>query len=198
MGLSDAEIEARLAVLRRQRDALDREIADLVLYLELGRRLRGEAGPAADGREGGGGTRSEPTIVPPPRRRDAAPAAPSAGPPTPAFEVPEPPEPWADPGPDASGRRRGGAIPPPIPFTEDAAGARRYGRALVAAACAAIAQAGRPLHAAELLSLLLEQGFTVPGRDPVAALNTRLWKRAGPNGPLRRVAEATYALAAPA
>jgi hypothetical protein len=32
----------------------------------------------------------------------------------------------------------------------------------------------------------------------LAALNTRLWKRAGPNGPLRRVAEATYALAAPA
>ena len=36
------------------------------------------------------------------------------------------------------------------------------------------------------------------GRDPVAALNTRLWKRAGRNGPLRRVAEAPYALAAPA
>ncbi|TXM87244.1 hypothetical protein FV223_27850, partial [Methylobacterium sp. WL116] len=41
MGLSEAEIEARLASLRRQRDALEREIADHVLYLELGRRLRG-------------------------------------------------------------------------------------------------------------------------------------------------------------
>ncbi|TXM89699.1 hypothetical protein FV222_26290, partial [Methylobacterium sp. WL103] len=45
MELSEAEIEARLSDLRRRREALDREIADHVLYLELGRRLRG-AGPA--------------------------------------------------------------------------------------------------------------------------------------------------------
>ena len=37
---SEVEIEARLAELRRRRDALDREIADHLLYLELGRRLR--------------------------------------------------------------------------------------------------------------------------------------------------------------
>jgi hypothetical protein len=203
VGLSDAEIEARLAVLRRQRDALDREIADLVLYLELGRRLRGEAGGGADGRDGGV-IRSEPDPAPPPQQRDTSPTAPAA----PPREPPEPDELWASPGPDAPGRRPAGppaegrrpgdAIPPAIPFTEDAAGARRYGRALVAAACAALAEAGRPLHAAELLEILRDQGFTVPGRDPVAALNTRLWKRSGPNGPLRRVAEATYALAAPA
>ena len=46
MGLSESEIEARLAALRRRREALDREIADLVLYLELGRRL-GAAGSDA-------------------------------------------------------------------------------------------------------------------------------------------------------
>ncbi|MGT2478531.1 hypothetical protein ACU4GR_05775 [Methylobacterium oryzae CBMB20] len=76
-----------------------------------------------------------------------------------------------------------GPIPPAIAFTEDAAGARRYGRAVVQAACAAIARAGRPLHAAEILAVLAGQGFTLPGRDPVAALNTRLWKRSGPGGP---------------
>ncbi|TXM90999.1 hypothetical protein FV219_21595, partial [Methylobacterium sp. WL122] len=40
MELSEAEIEARLSDLRRRREALDREIADHVLYLELGRRAR--------------------------------------------------------------------------------------------------------------------------------------------------------------
>ena len=74
---------------------------------------------------------------------------------------------------------------------------RRYGRAVVEAACAAIGRAGRPLHAAEILEVLVGQGFTLPGRDPVAALNTRLWKRSGPGGPLSRVGEATYALAPP-
>ena len=44
---SEAEIEARLAELRRRREAIDREIADHLLYLELGRRLR--AGTAAEG-----------------------------------------------------------------------------------------------------------------------------------------------------
>ncbi|MGT2478532.1 hypothetical protein ACU4GR_05780 [Methylobacterium oryzae CBMB20] len=39
MALSECEIATRLAALRRQREALDREIADLVLYQELGRRL---------------------------------------------------------------------------------------------------------------------------------------------------------------
>nr|WP_137831836.1 hypothetical protein [Methylobacterium sp. L1A1] len=49
MGLSEAQAEARLADLRRRRDALEREIADLVLYLELGRRLAGPAGQGDTG-----------------------------------------------------------------------------------------------------------------------------------------------------
>lgn len=87
------------------------------------------------------------------------------------------------------------AIPPAVAFTEDPTAARRYGRALVEAACDVIAQAGRPLHAGEILEHLVARGFTVPGRDPVAALNTRLWKRATADGPLRRLGEASYALA---
>ncbi|MHB2207703.1 hypothetical protein [Methylobacterium sp. CM6257] len=209
MGLSEAEIEARLAVLRRQREALDREIADMVLYLELGRRLgavgtvpdpRGDGGPAPAGEVLGQRTGAEPVPL-----RDAAspqPAGTWSPPPVrpgpPLDEVPVPR------GGRISGRRSElpadgqaapGTIPPAIAFTEDAAGARRYGRALVNAACGAITEAGRPLHAAEILEILLARGFTLPGRDPVAALNTRLWKRAGPGGPLRRVGEATYALA---
>ncbi|RUP12315.1 MAG: hypothetical protein EKK43_22280 [Methylobacterium sp.] len=212
MGLSESEIEARLAALRRQREALDRQIADLVLYLELGRRL-GAAGsgaraasdpvpepgtrlrgdPADDpalGDPGVPGDRSGPAAEDSgaPRGRRGAEARPEVRP-----EV----RPEARPvvRPDAAGAR--GAIPPAIAFTEDAAGARRYGRAVVEAACAAIGRAGRPLHAAEILEVLVGQGFTLPGRDPVAALNTRLWKRSGPGGPLSRVGEATYALAPP-
>lgn len=212
MGLSESEIEARLAALRRQREALDRQIADLVLYLELGRRL-GAAGsgaraasdpvpepgtrlrgdPADDpalGDPGVPGDRSGPAAEDSgaPRGRRGAEARPEARP-----EV----RPEARPvvRTDAAGAR--GAIPPAIAFTEDAAGARRYGRAVVEAACAAIGRAGRPLHAAEILEVLVGQGFTLPGRDPVAALNTRLWKRSGPGGPLSRVGEATYALAPP-
>ncbi|WP_182180405.1 hypothetical protein [Methylobacterium radiotolerans] len=56
MGLSDSEIAARLAALRRQREALDREIADLVLYQELGRRLAA----------GGADARPDPTLKPDP------------------------------------------------------------------------------------------------------------------------------------
>ncbi|MDP4005536.1 hypothetical protein [Methylobacterium sp. NEAU K] len=192
MGLSDDEIEARLAALRRQREALDREIADLVLYLELGRRLRGAGArpvppdPDEHAPDRSAGPAAGPT---------ARPTARSASGPR---EVPAPgPAAAPRPGPEggASEEAAPDGIPPAIAFTEDAAGARRYGRALVEAACAAIAQAGRPLHAGEILETLLARGFTLPGRDPVAALNTRLWKRAGPGGPLRRVAEATYALA---
>ena len=204
MGLSDAEIAMRLAALRRQREALDREIADLVLYQELGRRLAAAGaavGAAARGQEAGSDADSI---------RAASPDLIRAGD---ATLPPAPPRPVR--GPDVVRTSDGGAagagsatagrsgmgegppsIPPAIAFTEDAAGARRYGRALVGAACAALAQAGRPLHAAEILEVLAGQGFTLPGRDPVAALNTRLWKRSGPDGPLRRVGEATYALAA--
>ncbi|MGU3664898.1 hypothetical protein ACLBX9_11990 [Methylobacterium sp. A49B] len=233
MGLSEAEIEARLALLRRRREALDREIADLVLYLELGRRLAGtgtDAGetetrpetrlkiaPGAsrdprprgpDGPPAGWGD-PPPDVVSSARRVPAAPARPRAELRS-APQVEDAAEDTAevaaerprDGSAEGTGRAEGsgalGAIPPAIPFAEDAAGARRYGRALVGAACAALAEAGRPLHAAEILAVLAGRGFTVPGRDPVAALNTRLWKRAGPDGPLRRVGEATYALAPPA
>ena len=179
MSLSEAEIEARLALLRQRREGLDREIADLVLYRELGRRF----GAAGTRTEAASEPAFDPPSVPPTNRAASALVR-------------------AQPGPRSAGHaddpEAGGAIPPAIPFTEDAAGARRYGRALVEAARRTIAEAGRPLHAAEILSVLVSQGFTVPGRDPVAALNTRLWKRSGPDGPLRRVGEATYALAAPA
>jgi HB1, ASXL, restriction endonuclease HTH domain len=217
VGLSESEIEARLAALRRQREALDREIADLVLYLELGRRLgvggtgdRARTEPVA---RAGPDDRTDP--VPEPGRtpdRAPVPRPDPAAAPVARGQVPAPvrvagPSAAAHPGPPSATRSDArpeprpeipwpaGAIPPAVAFTEDAAGARRYGRAVVQAACAAIAQAGRPLHAAEILEVLLRHGFTLPGRDPVAALNTRLWKRAGPDGPLRRVGEATYALA---
>ncbi|SDN67217.1 HB1, ASXL, restriction endonuclease HTH domain [Methylobacterium phyllostachyos] len=207
MALSDAEIELRLAALRRQREALDREIADLVLYQELGRRLAAGAGTAVQDRETGSDADHirAPILNPVPnpiREGDAAlqsqPAPPRSIPGTDTVRAFE----GGNASAGSAGAGRSGiraappSIPPAIAFTEDAAGARRYGRALVQAACAALAQAGRPLHAAEILEVLSDQGFTLPGRDPVAALNTRLWKRSGPDGPLRRVGEATYALAA--
>ncbi|AIQ89691.1 hypothetical protein MCBMB27_01201 [Methylobacterium phyllosphaerae] len=208
MGLSESEIEARLAALRRQREALDRQIADLVLYLELGRRL-GAAGSGARAAsdpvpEPGARLRGDPADDPAlgdpgvPGDR-SGPAAEDSGAPRGRRGAEARPEVRPEARPvvrtDAAGAR--GAIPPAIAFTEDAAGARRYGRAVVEAACAAIGRAGRPLHAAEILEVLVGQGFTLPGRDPVAALNTRLWKRSGPGGPLSRVGEATYALAPP-
>ncbi|SFM03318.1 winged helix-turn-helix domain-containing protein [Methylobacterium pseudosasicola] len=202
MGLSEDEIEARLAALRRQREALDREIADLVLYLELGRRLSGAGSGPAPADRGRGDAPGSPARPAPESPAVAAPDTPvGASPPRGARPVSDPIgfEAWDTPpretrhGPP-DGEADG--IPPAVAFTEDAAAARRYGRALVEAACAAIREAGRPMHAGEILEILLARGFTLPGRDPVAALNTRLWKRSGPGGPLRRVAEATYALAA--
>ena len=200
MGLSEHEIEARLAALRRQREALDREIADLVLYLELGRRLSGTPGGLA-GSDRGGSAFPDRMGRPTPGLKDVA--APDRAVGTAVASRPDPVRlaSTEDVAPREArplpSRMEASGIPPAIAFTEDAAGARRYGRALVEAACAAIAAAGRPLHAGEILEILLARGFTLPGRDPVAALNTRLWKRAGPGGPLRRVAEATYALAHP-
>ena len=143
MFLNEAEAEAALAALRRQRDALDLQIADHALYLELGRRL-GTGSPAL-----------------------ATPAT--------AETVRAPVEPHeARPG-------------------EDIAAARRQGRALVAAALDILHEAGRPLHAGEILPGLTARGFDIPGHDPVAALNTRLWKRSSPGGPLRRLGDAVYA-----
>ncbi len=165
MFLSEAEAEAALRDLRHRRDALDRAIAEHQLYLELGRRLGGPA-----------------------RAAEALPGQPV---------VPEPtsvPVPGTGQGHDAYTDGRG---PEPAPDLaragEDLVAARRHGRALVAAAINLLHEAGRPLHAGEILEGLTALGFAVPGHDPVAALNTRLWKRAGPGGPLKRLGEAVYA-----
>ena len=185
MSLSEQEAEARLAALRRQRETLDRAIADLVLYLELGRRLN-----AAD-----------PEAAPPASAPAPAPA-PSA--PMPAPEPP--PEPWSAPWPETVAEAPAAAprparpvrrahAPPPVAFAEDPTGARQYGRALIEAACAILGEAGGPLHARDIHDALIARGFAIPGRDPVAALNTRLWKRSGEGGPLRRHGEAVYGLA---
>lgn len=246
---SEAEIEARLAELRRRREAIDREIADHLLYLELGRRLRAgtaEAGAASAGDDAdpdaadppgpvfpgpaeAGGTGPDggapprrwparepaagpavPPSVPPPLSPAAASgaargwAAPAARP-SPVAPVPAAPSPFPAPAPSPvaampvppPGRSPGPSPepegpPPPVSFEEDPAGARRYGRALVEAAVAVLAEAGRPMHAGEILEHLAARGFGVPGQDPVAALNTRLWKRSGPGGPLRRLGDAVY------
>ena len=179
MGLSEQDAEERLAQLRRQREALDREIADLVLYLELGRRLKA------------GGPRP---ATPDPRPMADHP---------PSVPLSEPwPEPRPEPEPEAvptfaslPPRPRRPSAPGPVAFAEDPAGARRYGRALIEAACAILAAAGQPLHAREIHDGLIARGFAIPGRDPVAALNTRLWKRSGEGGPLRRHGDAVYGLA---
>ncbi|MEH3116178.1 MAG: HTH domain-containing protein [Methylorubrum populi] len=169
MVLSEAEAQARLDALRRQRDAIERRIADLLLYLDLGRRLGGP--PASAG--------SEPTETP---------AA------APQRAVPEPVPPRGENlGPGGVERF------PQAPGAQPEAGlsetvlARRYGRAVIEAALAVLEEAGRPLHASEILARIAAQGFFLPGQDPVAALNTRLWKRSGPGGPLKRLGDAVYA-----
>ncbi|GJE41483.1 winged helix-turn-helix domain-containing protein [Methylobacterium soli] len=202
---SEAEIEARLAALRRRREALDREIADLTLYRELGRRL-GEPrlGAAPE-------PRPDPADDPP-----ARPPLSGSGPrPHPApGEAALPPQPWAAPAPLRPSPGAAGPAPqspgpqfqvsqipvsqlpvPPVAFEDDPVAARRYGRAVIEAAIGVLEAAGRPLHAGEILERLAAQGFTLPGQDPVAALNTRLWKRSGPGGPVRRMGDAVYALA---
>ena len=186
MVLSEAEAEARLAALHRERAALDRAIADLTLYLELGRRLTGA--PAPGDAVSGGPPGSRPGG--PPFAHAAAPASPVGRPadpplsPPPAAPVPVPAGgPAEAPVADPAAR--------PGDMTEGAL-ARRHGRALIDAALAVLDEAGRPLHAGEILAVLANRGFAVPGHDPVAALNTRLWKRAGPGGPLRRLGDAVY------
>ncbi|RVU14009.1 winged helix-turn-helix domain-containing protein [Methylobacterium oryzihabitans] len=74
-------------------------------------------------------------------------------------------------------------------------GPRQEGRRLIEAALAVLSGAGRPMHAAEIWERLAASGLTLPGHDPVAALNTRLWKRAQGNGPVRRLGDAVYAAA---
>jgi hypothetical protein len=235
---SEAEIRARLADLRRRREALDREIADHLLYLELGRRLR--ASPQTDGRadavvdapaDGARDPSPDPSPDPWPDPWPPSGAEPPAGPGHPARDpaptmpgAPAPPgprawaAPWAAPAArpqgvagrapgdamaprapapvpspiPSSGASSGASPPPAVPFEEDPAATRRYGRALVEAALAVLTEANRPMHAGEILEHLAARGFAVPGQDPVAALNTRLWKRSGPGGPLRRLGDAVY------
>lgn len=172
MGLSEAQAEARLAELRRRRDAIEREIADLVLYLELGRRLAGP--PGQGGAEASG-------------EREGDPALPRPAPPLPAAEPVRAAPPSPPPADPPAARPEAG------PRLSETVQARRYGRALIEAALATLEEAGRPLHASEIWARLSDQGFALPGADPVAALNTRLWKRSGPGGPLRRLGDAVYA-----
>ena len=150
MFLTEAEAEARLSDLYRERSRIERAIADLTLFLDIGRRISVPARGAVDG------------------WRDPAPVAPS---PDTASE-----EPAGESGGDRSQ-------------------ARREGRLLMEAASEILEEAGRPLHAAEILEGLTLRGLSVPGIDPVAALNTRLWKRSGPDGPFQRLGDAVYALA---
>lgn len=166
MVLSEAEALARLEALRRERETIDRQIAELLLYLDLGRRLGGPSAPRAP-------ESAEPP-APPPLRREAPPAPPE--PPAPAPSRPPVAQPAAA-----------------EPGLSETVLARRYGRAVIEASLAVLEEAGRPLHASEILARLAEQGFALPGQDPVAALNTRLWKRSGPGGPLKRLGEAVYA-----
>ncbi|MEA1834680.1 winged helix-turn-helix domain-containing protein [Methylobacterium durans] len=185
---SEAEIEDRLAALRRRREALDRLIADHALYLELGRRLRG-----SDPGDGGGLAEPACPADAPSRDRDDAgePEADLREPAGPAAE----PGPASRTGPSPAPAPAGPPAPLPIAFEEDPVAARRYGRALIAASLAVLEEAGRPLHASEILEGIARRGFILPGQDPVAALNTRLWKRSGTGGPVRRLGEAVYALA---
>ncbi|MCF4125117.1 winged helix-turn-helix domain-containing protein [Methylobacterium sp. SyP6R] len=165
MFLSEAETEARLDDLRRQRAALDRAIAEHELYLDLGRRL---ARPGA--------------AVEPAR---AAPAPASAEPPAPRAAA-EPPRTESMVAP---------ARPPADPPALAGAAGRQEGRRLMEAAEGILAEAGRPMHAAEIWERLAARGLTLPGHDPVAALNTRLWKRAKAGTVFRRLGDAVYGLA---
>lgn len=162
--LSEAEAERRLVELQLRRAAIEREAADLARYLELGRRLAAEPNRPADAE---------------PRHRAATAGAP-------------------DDRSDATAERHRTSAGPddgtdPARLSERAL-ARRRGRVLIGRVAEVLEQAGRPLHAGEILAVLSAEGFALPGRDPVAALNTRLWKRSGPGGAFERLGEATYAL----
>ena len=172
MVLSEAEAVARLEALRRQRETIDRQIADLLLYLDLGRRLGGPSTPQS----------AEPPPAPPSPRREVPVTV--SEPPAPPPVPPSAPSPLRAPVAEPAAAEAG---------LSETVLARRYGRAVIEASLAVLEEAGRPLHASEILARLAEQGFALPGQDPVAALNTRLWKRSGPGGPLRRLGEAVYA-----
>lgn len=189
MVLSEAEAEAQLAVLRRQRETLDRAITDLTLYLELGRRLTGASPLSA-----AASSRPEPWPSADPAERA------ETGDREPLLD--RRPSPGGEAAPSAPAVAKAGiagiGTPDHAPMDgalSEGVLARRYGRALIEAALAAVDEAGRPLHASEILAVLTGRGFSLPGHDPVAALNTRLWKRSGPGGPLKRMGDAVYALA---
>ncbi|UMY16846.1 hypothetical protein MMB17_19650 [Methylobacterium organophilum] len=273
MVLSEAEAEARLNALRRQREALDRAITDLTLYLELGRRLKAGLGTTAEDepteiRHPAQATPPSPPIAPssasaksgrddiasrsawadrpdplapaegseprrgsPSRPDGAVPASPAEGASRPAgaggqerhdlraADSGDPGTATAGPWPVPGFATRGADRPPPRPAERawpepwpaatpatatgqgaskearsEAVAARRYGRVLIGAALAVLQEADRPLHASEIWAALAARGFSLPGADPIAALNTRLWKRSGPGGPLRRLGDAVYAL----
>ncbi|SEO33227.1 HB1, ASXL, restriction endonuclease HTH domain [Methylobacterium sp. ap11] len=161
MFLSEAETEARLDDLRRQRAALDRAIAEHELYLDLGRRL---ARPGI----------ADPVPAPVPV------AQPRPGP-APAASAPVAPM-----NPTAQ---------PTVESPAAGSAARREGRRLIEAAEEILSAAGRPMHAAEIWERLAARGLTLPGHDPVAALNTRLWKRAQGGAVFRRLGDGVYGLA---
>lgn len=169
MFLSEAEAEARLDDLRRQRAALDRAIAEHELYLDLGRRLArpGIADPVPAQTQG-------PVPVAQPRPGPAPAASAPVAPMKPTSQ------PTAQP--TAESPAAGGA-------------ARREGRRLIEAAEEILSAAGRPMHAAEIWERLAARGLTLPGHDPVAALNTRLWKRAQGGAVFRRLGDGVYGLA---
>ncbi len=223
---TEADVEKRLAELRRRREEIEAEIGDIERYLELGRRLAwlsawsGEGaaaprGPEAHGEGARPAARPIPEVASPslavlaPAPSGPAapePSAPDPVPPGPAACVPsDPPEPRPPrPGEDAEEtprQRPRGALPPPAapPVGAPSPGggrmeARRYGHQLMDAVADALREAGRPLHVSEVYAAVRARGFDLPGRSPVAALNTRLWKRARGGSGIVQDGEATYRL----
>lgn len=180
MFLTEAEAERRLLDLHRDKARIERAIADLVLFLETGRR-------ALPDRAAHDPIFHDPTFREPISRESTSrePAA--------RDGARQGMAPAADPGPPP----RPAAPEPAPPAVDERSHARREGRLLMEAAAEILEEAGRPLHAAEILDGLTRRGLSVPGLDPVAALNTRLWKRSGAGGAFQRLGDAVYAPAGP-
>jgi hypothetical protein len=102
------------------------------------------------------------------------------------------PAPAPAPTPPAPAPEQPAASPPPAPAARPEG--RPESRRVIEAAFEVLSRAGRPMHAAEIWEQVAARGLTLPGHDPVAALNTRLWKRAQGNTALRRLGDAVYAL----
>ena len=73
--------------------------------------------------------------------------------------------------------------------------ARAEGRRLFDAVLSILDEVGRPMHARDLVERLAARDFAPPGREPVAALNTQVWKRARTDSRLVRHGDAIYAAA---